>query len=244
MRSPSRRSGSSRRPTSISGLRSIYWQLARAESDDGLRDVVARLWAMAVLLEDGNVSETEKQLRAAQDALARGAGARRVRRRDQEADGRAARRARQVHAGAGRGDAQEPADGAAARSEFDAPASLAGSAQHARPHGAAGALGRQGRRQAAARSAAADAGQPADGAAQRRPGRRRRHEAGARRARRHDPPAAAVARPHLPPGPGPAPPAARPAGPARPAGRPATRWASCARTSRRCASSSRSCWRK
>ena len=30
------------------GLRSIYWQLARAESDDGLRDVVARLWAMAV----------------------------------------------------------------------------------------------------------------------------------------------------------------------------------------------------
>ena len=51
------------------GLRSIYWQLARAESDDALRDVVARLWAMAVMLEDGNVSETEKALRAAQDAL-------------------------------------------------------------------------------------------------------------------------------------------------------------------------------
>jgi uncharacterized protein (TIGR02302 family) len=51
------------------GLRSIYWQLARAESDDGLRDVVARLWSMAVFLEDGNVSETEKQLRQAQDAL-------------------------------------------------------------------------------------------------------------------------------------------------------------------------------
>jgi hypothetical protein len=30
---------------------------------------VTRLWAMAVQLEDGNVSETEKQLRAAQDAL-------------------------------------------------------------------------------------------------------------------------------------------------------------------------------
>src|SRR6185503_3943024 len=45
------------------------WQLARAESDDSLRDVVARLWSMAVMLEDGNVSETEKQLRAAQDAL-------------------------------------------------------------------------------------------------------------------------------------------------------------------------------
>ncbi len=51
------------------GLRSIYWQLARAESDDGLRDVVARLWAMAVFLEDGNVSETEKTLRNAQEAL-------------------------------------------------------------------------------------------------------------------------------------------------------------------------------
>ena len=51
------------------GLRSIYWQLARASSDDALREVVTRLWAMAVLLEDGNVSETEKQLRAAQDAL-------------------------------------------------------------------------------------------------------------------------------------------------------------------------------
>jgi uncharacterized protein (TIGR02302 family) len=51
------------------GLRSIYWQLARAESDDGMREVVARLWAMAVFLEDGNVSETEKALRNAQDAL-------------------------------------------------------------------------------------------------------------------------------------------------------------------------------
>jgi uncharacterized protein (TIGR02302 family) len=51
------------------GLRSIYWQLTRASTDDALREVVTRLWAMAVLLEDGNVSETEKQLRAAQDAL-------------------------------------------------------------------------------------------------------------------------------------------------------------------------------
>ena len=51
------------------GLRSIYWQLERAKNDDGLRDVVARLWSMAVMLEDGNVSETEKALRAAQDAL-------------------------------------------------------------------------------------------------------------------------------------------------------------------------------
>ena len=51
------------------GLRSIYWHLARAENDDGMRDVVARLWSMAVNIEDGNVSEAEQALRAAQDAL-------------------------------------------------------------------------------------------------------------------------------------------------------------------------------
>ena len=34
-----------------------------------MRDVVARLWAMAVQIEDGNVSEAEQALRQAQDAL-------------------------------------------------------------------------------------------------------------------------------------------------------------------------------
>jgi uncharacterized protein (TIGR02302 family) len=34
-----------------------------------LREVVARLWDMAVHIEDGNMSDVEKQLRAAQDAL-------------------------------------------------------------------------------------------------------------------------------------------------------------------------------
>jgi uncharacterized protein (TIGR02302 family) len=51
------------------GLRSIYWNLDRAHSDDSLREVVARIWAMAVMIEDGNVSEAEQALRAAQDAL-------------------------------------------------------------------------------------------------------------------------------------------------------------------------------
>ena len=51
------------------GLRSIYWNLDRAKDDDGLREVVSRLWAMAVMIEDGNVSEAEQALRAAQDAL-------------------------------------------------------------------------------------------------------------------------------------------------------------------------------
>ena len=51
------------------GLRSIYFQLAHAKSDDALRDVVARLWDMAVQIEDGNMSEAEQALRQAQDAL-------------------------------------------------------------------------------------------------------------------------------------------------------------------------------
>src|SRR5262249_51127362 len=46
------------------GLRSIYWHLARSESDDDLRDIVGRLWQMAVNIEDGNVSEAEQALRA------------------------------------------------------------------------------------------------------------------------------------------------------------------------------------
>jgi uncharacterized protein (TIGR02302 family) len=51
------------------GLRSIYFELTRAKSDDQLRDVVARIWDMAVQLEDGNVSQSELALRQAQDAL-------------------------------------------------------------------------------------------------------------------------------------------------------------------------------
>jgi uncharacterized protein (TIGR02302 family) len=51
------------------GVRSVYWQLERAKSDDALRDVVARLWSMAVTIEDGNVSGAEQALRAAEEAL-------------------------------------------------------------------------------------------------------------------------------------------------------------------------------
>jgi uncharacterized protein (TIGR02302 family) len=51
------------------GLRSIYYDLANAKNDDALREVVARLWDMAVQLEDGNVSQAEQALRQAQEAL-------------------------------------------------------------------------------------------------------------------------------------------------------------------------------
>src|SRR6185437_15410838 len=51
------------------GLRSIYHDLEHAKSDDALREVVARMWDMAVQLEDGNVSQAEQALRQAQEAL-------------------------------------------------------------------------------------------------------------------------------------------------------------------------------
>jgi uncharacterized protein (TIGR02302 family) len=51
------------------GLRSIFYDLSNARTDDALREVVGRLWDMAVQIEDGNMSQVEQQLRAAQDAL-------------------------------------------------------------------------------------------------------------------------------------------------------------------------------
>jgi uncharacterized protein (TIGR02302 family) len=51
------------------GMRSIFWQLARAKTDDQLREVVGRMWDMAVHLEDGSVSDAEQALRAAEEAL-------------------------------------------------------------------------------------------------------------------------------------------------------------------------------
>src|SRR2546430_3008757 len=50
------------------GLRAIFWQLARAKSDDQLREVVARMWDMAVPIEGGNVFDVSDALRAADRA--------------------------------------------------------------------------------------------------------------------------------------------------------------------------------
>jgi uncharacterized protein (TIGR02302 family) len=51
------------------GLRGVYWSLVRAKSDDDLRDVAARLWSMAVQLEDGDISDAQANLRNAEEAL-------------------------------------------------------------------------------------------------------------------------------------------------------------------------------
>jgi uncharacterized protein (TIGR02302 family) len=51
------------------GLRSVYWSLERAKNDDDLRDVVKRLWQMAVGIEDGDIANAEEALRNAENAL-------------------------------------------------------------------------------------------------------------------------------------------------------------------------------
>ncbi|MFL6826818.1 MAG: TIGR02302 family protein [Bradyrhizobium sp.] len=51
------------------GLYSIARQLDAARNDAALREVVASLWAFAVMIEDGDITDVDKALRAAQDAL-------------------------------------------------------------------------------------------------------------------------------------------------------------------------------
>jgi uncharacterized protein (TIGR02302 family) len=51
------------------GLYSVARQLEAAHTDDALREVVASLWSLAVTIEDGDITDVDKALRAAQDAL-------------------------------------------------------------------------------------------------------------------------------------------------------------------------------
>src|SRR5437764_13190309 len=51
------------------GLYSVTRQLEAAHTDDALREVVGSLWALAVTIEDGNISDGDKALPAAQGAL-------------------------------------------------------------------------------------------------------------------------------------------------------------------------------
>ncbi|SHH97867.1 TIGR02302 family protein [Bradyrhizobium erythrophlei] len=51
------------------GLYSVTRELEAARTDDAMREVVASLWALAVTIEDGDITDVDKALRAAQDAL-------------------------------------------------------------------------------------------------------------------------------------------------------------------------------
>jgi uncharacterized protein (TIGR02302 family) len=51
------------------GLYSVARELEAARTDPALRDVVASLWALAITIEDGDATDVDKALRAAQEAL-------------------------------------------------------------------------------------------------------------------------------------------------------------------------------
>jgi uncharacterized protein (TIGR02302 family) len=51
------------------GLRSAYWRLRGEDSRATRNSVMAQLWHVAVRIEDGDLSDAERALRAAQDAL-------------------------------------------------------------------------------------------------------------------------------------------------------------------------------
>lgn len=51
------------------GLYSVARQLEAAHTDDALREVVASLWSLAVTIEDSDITDVDKALRSAQEAL-------------------------------------------------------------------------------------------------------------------------------------------------------------------------------
>ena len=53
------------------GLRSAYWRLQREDTRASRNSVIAQLWNVALRIEDGNLSDAERALRAAQDRLQR-----------------------------------------------------------------------------------------------------------------------------------------------------------------------------
>ncbi len=50
-------------------LRSAYWRLKNRDDDEGLISVVDQLWDVAVKIEDGDLTDAERELHAAQDRL-------------------------------------------------------------------------------------------------------------------------------------------------------------------------------
>src|SRR5262245_34116926 len=51
------------------GLRSVYWRLQKEDSREVINSAVSQLWHVALRIEDGALSDAERALRAAQDAL-------------------------------------------------------------------------------------------------------------------------------------------------------------------------------
>src|SRR5262245_45690819 len=53
------------------GLRSAYWRLQRDTTRAGRNSVIAQLWDVALRIEDGNLTDAERALRAAQERLSK-----------------------------------------------------------------------------------------------------------------------------------------------------------------------------
>src|SRR5262249_59767346 len=51
------------------GLRDAYWRLDTDQSPDSIAGVVSELWDLALRIEDGNIPEAERDVKAAQDRL-------------------------------------------------------------------------------------------------------------------------------------------------------------------------------
>lgn len=51
------------------GLRSVYWRLRHDKTVDGLKSSVGQLWDLALRVEDGDLSQAEAELQAAQEEL-------------------------------------------------------------------------------------------------------------------------------------------------------------------------------
>jgi uncharacterized protein (TIGR02302 family) len=51
------------------GLRSAYWRLQREDTRENRNSVMSQLWHIALRIEDGNLSDAERALRAAQEKL-------------------------------------------------------------------------------------------------------------------------------------------------------------------------------
>lgn len=70
------------------GLRSALWRAKNARNDDDLRSLVDYLWEVAVQIEDGDLTDAERELKAAQqalrDALERGASDEEIQRLTQD----------------------------------------------------------------------------------------------------------------------------------------------------------------
>ena len=115
------------------GLYSVARQLEAARTDDALREVVASLWALAVTIEDGNITDVDKALRAAQEALKqaleRGASDEEIKKLTENLRAALDNFLRQL---AEQLKQQPAATGAAARSQHQ-DAEPAGSQEHARP---------------------------------------------------------------------------------------------------------------